>query len=44
MLSWGSAFTMFAYLRPFLERVTGADVTMLSVLLLVLGCTGFVGT
>lgn len=44
MLSWGSAFTMFTYLRPFLERVTGADVTMLSILLLVLGCAGFVGT
>ena len=44
MLSWGSAFTMFTYLRPFLEQVTGADVTMLSVLLLVLGCAGFAGT
>jgi predicted MFS family arabinose efflux permease len=44
MLSWGSAFTMFTYLRPFLERVTGADVTTLSGLLLVLGCAGFVGT
>lgn len=43
MLSWGSAFTMFTYLRPFLERVTGADVTLLSVLLLVLGCAGFLG-
>lgn len=44
MLSWGSAFTMFTYLRPFLEQVTGVDVTMLSILLLVLGCAGFVGT
>lgn len=44
MLSWGSAFTMFTYLRPFLEQLTGADVTMLSILLLVLGCAGFVGT
>lgn len=44
MLSWGSAFTMFTYLRPFLEKVTGVDVTMLSALLLVLGCAGFVGT
>ncbi len=44
MLSWGSAFTMFTYLRPFLEKVTGADVTTLSILLLVLGCAGFVGT
>lgn len=44
MLSWGSAFTMFTYLRPFLEQVTGVDVTMLSVLLLLLGCAGFAGT
>ncbi len=44
MLSWGSAFTMFTYLRPFLEQVTGVDVTMLSILLLLLGCAGFVGT
>jgi len=44
MLSWGSAFTMFTYLRPFLEKVTGVDVTTLSVLLLLLGCAGFIGT
>lgn len=44
MLSWGSAFTMFTYLRPFLEQVTGVDVTMLAVLLVVLGCAGFLGT
>lgn len=44
MLSWGSAFTMFTYLRPFLERVTGADVALLSALLLALGVAGFVGT
>jgi predicted MFS family arabinose efflux permease len=44
MLSWGSAFTMFTYLRPFLEKVTGVDVTTLSILLLLLGCAGFMGT
>lgn len=44
MLSWGSAFTMFTYLRPFLEQVTGVDAAGLSVLLLVLGLAGFVGT
>ena len=44
MLSWGSAFTMFTYLRPFLEQVTGVDVTILSVLLLLLGCASFIGT
>lgn len=44
MLTWGSAFTMFTYLRPFLEQVTGVGVTTLSVLLLILGSAGFVGT
>ncbi|WGR56549.1 MFS transporter [Paracoccus versutus] len=44
MLSWGSAFSMFTYLRPFLEQVTGVDVTILSALLLLLGCAGFIGT
>lgn len=44
MLSWGAAFTMFTYLRPYLEQVTQVDVTALSILLLVLGCAGFVGT
>ncbi|MBA8881826.1 MFS transporter [Phyllobacterium myrsinacearum] len=44
MLSWGSAFTMFTYLRPFMEQVTGVDVATLSILLLVLGCAGFAGT
>lgn len=44
MLSWGAAFTMFTYLRPFLEQVTGAGVRTLSVLLLVLGAAGFAGT
>lgn len=27
VLSWGSAFMMFTYLRPFLEQVTQVDVT-----------------
>ena len=44
MLSWGAAFTMFTYLRPFLEQVTGADIATLTLLLLVLGMAGFVGT
>lgn len=44
MFSWGSAFTMFTYLRPFLEQVTGVDVATLSLLLLLLGCAGFLGT
>ena len=44
VLSWGSAFMMFTYLRPFLEQVTQVDVTTLSVLLLVMGGAGFMGT
>ncbi|MBB4122721.1 MFS transporter [Martelella radicis] len=44
VFTWGSAFTMFTYLRPFLEGVTGVGVTTLSILLLVLGCAGFIGT
>ncbi len=43
-LTYGAAMTMFTYLRPFLERVTGVDVTTLSVLLLILGSAGFIGT
>jgi predicted MFS family arabinose efflux permease len=42
--TWGSAFTMFTYLRPFLEQMTGVGVDLLSVLLLVLGGAGFVGS
>ena len=42
--TYGSAMTMFTYLRPFLERVTGADVPTLSILLLILGSAGFLGT
>lgn len=44
VFTWGGAFTMFTYLRPFLEGVTGADVDTLSLLLLVLGCAGFPGS
>lgn len=44
MLSWGGAFTMFTYLRPYLEQVTRVDISTLSILLLVLGCAGFIGT
>jgi predicted MFS family arabinose efflux permease len=41
---FGSAFSMFTYLRPFLEQVTGASPILFSALLLVLGCSGFIGT
>lgn len=37
-------FALFTYLRPFLESVTGVDATTLSLMLLVLGIAGFVGT
>jgi predicted MFS family arabinose efflux permease len=37
-------FSLFTYLRPFLETVTQVDVSVLSLLLLLMGVTGFVGT
>jgi predicted MFS family arabinose efflux permease len=37
-------FALFTYLRPFLENVTHAGVNMLSLLLLVMGVSGFFGT
>ncbi|HBN9511469.1 MFS transporter [Pseudomonas aeruginosa] len=37
-------FELFTYVRPFLEGVTGVDVSTLSMMLLVLGIAGFVGT
>jgi predicted MFS family arabinose efflux permease len=37
-------FALFTYLRPFLETVTHVDVSMLSLLLLVLGVAGLLGT
>ena len=37
-------FTLFTYLRPFLETVTHVDVSTLSLLLLVIGVAGFIGT
>jgi len=37
-------FTLFTYLRPFLESVTQVSVPMLSLLLLVIGVAGFLGT
>lgn len=37
-------FALFTYLRPFLERVTLVDTSTLSLLLLILGMMGLVGT
>lgn len=37
-------FSLFTYLRPFLERVTQVDVSTLSLFLLMMGGMGFLGT
>lgn len=37
-------FALFTYLRPFLETVTRVNLTTLSLLLLLIGVTGFIGT
>ncbi|PHP91816.1 MFS transporter [Pantoea agglomerans] len=37
-------FTLFTYLRPFLETVTQVDVSALSLVLLTIGIAGFIGT
>ncbi|HAI06324.1 MAG TPA: MFS transporter [Pantoea sp.] len=37
-------FSIFTYLRPFMESVTGASVDALSFILLLLGAAGLVGT
>jgi predicted MFS family arabinose efflux permease len=37
-------FALFTYLRPFLETVTQASPSMLSLLLLIIGVAGFIGT
>lgn len=37
-------FALYTYLRPFLETVTRVDVSTLSLILLVIGAAGFIGT
>jgi predicted MFS family arabinose efflux permease len=37
-------FALFTYLRPFLETVEHVDVSTISLVLLMMGVTGFVGT
>lgn len=37
-------FTLFTYVRPFLETVTRVDVSTLSLILLAIGIAGFIGT
>ncbi len=44
MLLFAGQFALFTYLRPFLETVTGVNVSTLSLLLLIVGGAGLVGT
>ena len=44
LLFFTGQFALFTYLRPFLEQVTGVDVTTLSTLLLVVGVASLLGT
>ncbi|MGE4405055.1 MFS transporter [Pseudomonas sp.] len=37
-------FALFTYVRPFLETVTGVQGTTISLILLVIGAAGFIGT
>ena len=37
-------FTLFTYVRPFLEMVGHVDVSTLSLILLLMGISGFIGT
>jgi predicted MFS family arabinose efflux permease len=44
LLLFMGQFALFTYLRPFLENVTHVDVSALSLLLLVVGVSGLIGT
>ena len=44
MLSFMGQFSLFTYLRPFLEQVTGINISILTWMLLVVGLTGLIGT
>ncbi|AAV90201.1 putative arabinose efflux permease MFS family AraJ [Zymomonas mobilis subsp. mobilis ZM4 = ATCC 31821] len=37
-------FTLFTYVRPFLETITHTDISTLSLILLMMGLAGFIGT
>jgi predicted MFS family arabinose efflux permease len=43
-LLFAGQFTLFTYLRPFLEVTTGLSVSLLSLVLLVMGAAGLAGT
>jgi len=44
MLTFGGAFAVFTYYRPFFETYTRVNVSELSILLLCMGLAGFAGT
>ncbi|MDN7874892.1 MFS transporter [Burkholderia aenigmatica] len=44
MVFFAGQYSMFTYLRPFLEQVTRAGLSLISLSLLVIGVMGFVGT
>nr|WP_315224287.1 MFS transporter [uncultured Albidiferax sp.] len=44
LLLFMGQFAVFTYLRPFLETVTGVDTSVLSLVLLLMGTSGLVGT
>lgn len=44
MLLFMGQFAVFTYLRPFLETITGVDISTLSLMLLLMGASGLVGT
>ncbi|CAI3142929.1 Purine ribonucleoside efflux pump NepI [Acinetobacter calcoaceticus] len=44
LLLFMGQFALFTYLRPFLETVTHVNAAMLSILLLILGLAGLIGT
>jgi predicted MFS family arabinose efflux permease len=44
MFSFMGQFALFTYLRPFLKKVTGVNVSMLTWMLLIVGMTGLIGT
>lgn len=44
MLLFMGQFSVFTYLRPFMESVTHLDVNKLSLMLLLLGASGLIGT
>lgn len=43
VFTFGGAFTMFTYLRPYLEHIKGITVTQITLCFLSLGCAGFLG-